>query len=79
VIDRPKERLVILYLTGAYGRDYNTPEGARADWHAGKDFRITGGPYCSVRDKALLFEKGFGAIVVLNRSTGRQVYAETLA
>ncbi len=32
-------------LIGAYGRDANLQ-----DWEAGKDFKVLGGPYCSIRD-----------------------------
>lgn len=34
-----------LHLTGAYGR-----ETSLKDWVSGKDFKIIGGPYCTVRD-----------------------------
>jgi hypothetical protein len=36
-----------LHLIGAYGR-----KATLADWLAGKDFKIQGGPYCSIRDIA---------------------------
>jgi len=39
-----------LILVPAYGRTYQAMEGALEDWEAGKDFRIEGGPYCSIRD-----------------------------
>jgi hypothetical protein len=39
-----------LILVPAYGRRYATGEEAIADFEAGKDFRIDGGPYCSIRD-----------------------------
>lgn len=41
------------YLTAAYGRSYATAEAALCAWKEGKDFKIMGGPYCSIRD----FEK----------------------
>lgn len=34
-------------VIAAYGRQYDTLEAARADWNAGKDFRLTTGPYVS--------------------------------
>ena len=38
-------------LVPAYGRDYKSAAAVKADWQAGKDFRIaTTGQYCSVRD-----------------------------
>ena len=43
-----------LILKGAYGRHYATKEQALTDWKAGKDFKIVGGPYCSIRDVATL-------------------------
>lgn len=46
-----------LELKGAYGR-----ETSMADWEAGKDFKITGGPYCSVRDVASIRAEGFDLI-----------------
>ena len=37
-------------LMPAYGRQYATKCAAVADWKSGKDFKIVGGPYCSIRD-----------------------------
>lgn len=34
----------------AYGRQYKTSQEAKADWNAGKDFKIVNGPYLSIRD-----------------------------
>lgn len=35
----------------AYGRDYRSARAARADWTAGKDFKLAfTGQYCSCRD-----------------------------
>ena len=39
-----------LMIIPAYGRQYKTSEQAKADWNAGKDFKIVGGPYLSIRD-----------------------------
>lgn len=45
-------------LIPAYGRNYNTASEALEDWANGKDFKIYGGPYCSIRDKVQLEEYG---------------------
>ena len=39
-----------LMIMPAYGRQYKTSEEAKADWNAGKDFKIVNGPYLSIRD-----------------------------
>ena len=39
-----------LTIMPAYGRQYKTSEEAKADWNAGKDFKIVNGPYLSIRD-----------------------------
>ena len=39
-----------LVLNGAYGRRYESAEDAIKDYEAGKDFKISAGPYCSIRD-----------------------------
>jgi len=41
-------------LIPAYGRKGRTAEAMLADWNAGKDFKIFGGPYCSIRDLLML-------------------------
>jgi len=41
---------VTIKLVPAYGRNYQTEAEALKDWNAGKDFKIAGGPYCSIRD-----------------------------
>jgi len=43
-----------MYLVPAYGRNYASKQEAIEDWIAGKDFKIVGGPYCSVRDSVNL-------------------------
>lgn len=45
-------------LIPAYGRLYKTEAEALKDWSEGKDFKIYGGPYCSIRDKVELEEYG---------------------
>ena len=37
-------------LLPAYGRKYKNKEAALKDWNAGKDFKVAGGSYCSIRD-----------------------------
>jgi hypothetical protein len=39
-----------LMIMPAYSRQYKTSEEAKADWNAGKDFKIVNGPYLSIRD-----------------------------
>jgi hypothetical protein len=39
-----------LVLIPAYGRRYKDKDSMLADWQNGKDFKIVGGPYCSIRD-----------------------------
>ncbi len=51
----------MLVVTGAYGR-----EPTLADWQAGKDFKIKGGPYFSIRDLAQIKDYGTEQIVFLN-------------
>jgi hypothetical protein len=43
-----------LMIMPAYGRQYKTSEEAKADWNAGKDFKIVNGPYLSIRDAKYL-------------------------
>ena len=45
----------MVILRPAYGRKYKTKKEMLDDWDGGKDFKILGGPYCSIRDlKSLL-------------------------
>lgn len=37
-------------LQPAYGRKYKTTSEVIEAWRSGKDFKIVGGPYCSIRD-----------------------------
>ena len=53
----------MILIVGAYGRKYKSLDEAKADWEAGKDFRIVRGPYCSIRDTELF--KSMGHAVVL--------------
>jgi len=39
-----------LMIMPAYGREYKTSEEAKADWNAGKDFKVVCGPYLSIRN-----------------------------
>lgn len=43
-----------MYLFPAYGKVYDTKEKAVEAWIAGKDFKIHGGSYCSIRDALTL-------------------------
>lgn len=40
----------MLTVSGAYGRRYFGPEDAKADWNAGKDFRLISGEYINKSD-----------------------------
>jgi len=46
-----------LMIMPAYGRQYKTSQEAKADWEAGKDFKIVNGPYVSIRDINSLKDK----------------------
>ena len=51
----------------AYGRDYKNQKDARADWHAGKDFRdATTRQYLNKQDADSL---GLKVIIRYNRNT----------
>lgn len=52
-----------IVLLPAYGRRYTSWKAAKADWDAGKDFRIEDGPYCSKRDEDALNAE-FGDIII---------------
>ena len=55
---------MICTLIGAYGRQDKNEESAKADWEAGKDFRVVNGSYCSVRDKETFREHGVTEIQI---------------
>lgn len=40
----------IIYISGAYGRTYQTKEQVLKDWEDNKDFRIVNGPYINKSD-----------------------------
>ena len=48
----------LIILVPAYGRKYATEEAALADWKKGLDFKIDGGPYCSITDFTQLRANG---------------------
>ena len=43
-----------MILIPAYGRRYKAIQDAIQAWESGVDFKITGGPYCSIRDWPIL-------------------------
>jgi len=49
-LDKMLGTKTVVYLIPAYGRTYPDNLHMRKDWDNGKDFRISGGPYCSIRD-----------------------------
>lgn len=51
----------VLVAHGAYDRDVKL-----SDWQAGKDFKIVGGPYFSIRDVAQLKDYGTTEIHFMN-------------
>lgn len=51
-----------LIVVPAYGRKYYSAAVALQDWKDGKDFRILSGPYCSIRDSALLRREGYESL-----------------
>lgn len=59
-------------LFPAYGRSYDTHDSMRADWEAGKDFRIYGGAYCSIRDIAELCNRA-SAVFITDPTTRIQI------
>ena len=64
-----------LDLIPAYGRVYATAEAMLADWNAGKDFQISFGPYCSIRDMDLIITQYRNCdIMLLDPETYVHVY-----
>ena len=56
-----------MYLTPAYGRRYATEAACLKDWRTGKDFKLTKGAYCSIRDYDELSIDGPVYIVISDR------------
>lgn len=54
----------VLTITPAYGRTYATPEAALQDWLHGKDFKILGGPYLSIRNTLALATDGWRGVAI---------------
>ena len=50
-LDQISKPLVVM---PAYGRQYNSRDEVVRAWKSGSDFKVVGGPYCSVRDVAKL-------------------------
>ena len=42
--------MATMTIVGAYGRDYKSKAAALADWNAGKDFKVYGGPAINKED-----------------------------
>jgi len=51
-----------LDVHGAYGRIYRDAASAEKDWAEGKDFKIYGGLYLSVRDVPKLIADGYTSV-----------------
>lgn len=61
-----------LKLYGAYGREANLK-----DWLEGLDFRILGGPYCSIRDVPTM-AKQFDVLEFISRN-GEIIHTEIIS
>ena len=57
-----------IILQAAYGRRYKDQQQVLDDWLAGKDFKILGGPYCSIRDEQKL--RDMQCRILLESQTG---------
>ena len=56
-------------LPAVWNGTYNKKETALKSWNSGKDFKIPGGPYCSIRDSELL-KKSYPSGVYLTYGSG---------
>lgn len=54
ILGYPESSPVEIVVKPAYGKCYKTGEEVLAAWKAGKDFKIVGGSYCSIRDRVRL-------------------------
>jgi hypothetical protein len=61
-------------LLPAYGRVYDSPEAALNDWKSGKDFKIVGGSYCSIRDKGVLKSQSSTGYIMWNRADAVRIF-----
>lgn len=50
ILDKTLGTKRILLIVPAYNRKYGSYEEAISDWEEGYDFKVTGGPYLSIRD-----------------------------
>jgi hypothetical protein len=57
----------MIHLIGAYGRRYESFESVLADWEDGKDFKIVGGPYTSIRDTDSLVNLYDEVVIATNK------------
>ena len=55
-------------IVPAYGRKYNHLIDMQKDWDDGKDFKIEGGPYCSIRDIKRFKENGIQFLELTQRT-----------
>lgn len=62
-----------LFVLPAYGRKYDTAEQALADWKAGKDFQVSWGPYCSIRDLDRLKQTAPSGVYILFKNGAVEV------
>ena len=56
-------------LPAVWNGKYTKKETALKSWNSGKDFKIPGGPYCSIRDSEFL-KKSYPGGVYLTYGSG---------
>ena len=59
---QPENEMKMLELIPAYGRRYQDTCYMEQDWQNGKDFKVSGGPYCSIRDIEAIKNDGYDLI-----------------
>lgn len=63
-----------LQVMPAYGRRYDDEAACLADWNAGKDFKILGGPYLSKRDEARFSDYGIRQVYCMVQGNAVQLW-----
>ena len=62
MIGLDEEGPMIIVLRPAYGRRYESYDALLVDWLGGREFKVHNGPYCSIRNLALIRERGYTVI-----------------
>lgn len=72
ILGYPESYPVEIVIKPAYGKCYKSGDEVLAAWKSGKDFKIVGGSYCSIRDRVrlrmmgdILHFKSYGGISLL--------------